>query len=94
MTERVMEPCSPAERGTPCNGLCCALTGAPQRGNPNPRPQTQGPDKVMSSTGKRSGVKVACCVWTGGKSVSLYLSVLAEKIVTIQEGTQRTGRTG
>src|SRR5205823_8788419 len=43
MTERVVEPCSPAKRGTPCNRLGCALTGAPQRGNPNPPPHTQGP---------------------------------------------------
>ena len=29
MTEEVMGSCSPAERGTPCNRLCCASTGAP-----------------------------------------------------------------
>ena len=32
--------------------------------------------QVMSSTGKRSAGKLARCVWTGGKSVSSYLSVL------------------
>jgi transposase InsO family protein len=31
--------------------------------------------KVTSSTGKRSAVKVARCVWAGGKGVSPYLSV-------------------
>ena len=38
-----MEPCSPTERRTPCNGLCCAPTGAPQGSTPNPPPHTQGP---------------------------------------------------
>jgi hypothetical protein len=32
MTEEGMVPCSPAERGTPCNRLCCASTGAPWDG--------------------------------------------------------------
>ena len=32
MTEGVMRPCSPAERGTSCNRLCCASTGAPWNG--------------------------------------------------------------
>jgi len=32
MTEEGMVPCSPAERGTPCNRLCCASTGAPWNG--------------------------------------------------------------
>jgi hypothetical protein len=32
MTEGVMGPCSPAERGTSCNRLCCASTGAPWNG--------------------------------------------------------------
>ena len=33
------------------------------------------PEEVMSSTGKRSAGKLACCVWKGGKSVSSYLSL-------------------
>ena len=32
MTEEVMGSCSPAERGIPCNRLCCASTGAPWDG--------------------------------------------------------------
>ncbi len=35
----------------------------------------KGPDRSKSSTGKRSAVKVACCVWTGGKAARSYLSV-------------------
>jgi len=31
----------------------------------------------MSSTGKRSAGKLARCVWTGGKAVKPYLSVLS-----------------
>jgi len=36
MTEEGMVPCSPAERGTPCNRLCCASTGAPWNGYAHP----------------------------------------------------------
>jgi hypothetical protein len=37
----------------------------------------------MSSTGTPDAVKVACPVWTGGKSVSFYLSVLNGMDTTI-----------
>jgi hypothetical protein len=43
MTVGVMASCSPAQWGMPRNGLCRARTGAPHGGNPNPPPQTQGP---------------------------------------------------
>jgi hypothetical protein len=49
----------------------CASPGQPESTTSNAR---TGP--VTSSTGKRSAVKVACCVWAGGKGASPYLSVL------------------
>jgi len=48
----------------------CASTGQPDSTPSNARTRP-----VTSSTGKRSAVKVACCVWAGGKSASSYLSV-------------------
>ena len=48
----------------------CASTGKLESAPSNART-----GQVTSSTGKRSAVNVACCVWTGGKSVSSYLSV-------------------
>jgi hypothetical protein len=48
----------------------CASPGRPDSTTSNAR---TGP--VTSSTGKRSAVKVACCVWAGGKNASSYLSV-------------------
>jgi len=46
MTESGMEPCSPAEWGTSCNGLCRALTAALWRVDlihrPTPRDTSQG----------------------------------------------------
>src|SRR5260221_8439119 len=75
MTERVVGPCSPAERGTPCNGLCCAPTGALWRETSSFDPHPGTPDGVDPSTGKRSAGNLARCVWTGGKGVSPYLSV-------------------
>src|SRR5258708_9070873 len=48
----------------------CASTGQPESTPSNARTRP-----VTSSTGKRSAVKVACCVWAGGKSASSYLSV-------------------
>src|SRR5258708_34487223 len=36
-------------------------------------------EEGTSSTGKRSAGKLARCVWTGGKSVSSYLSVQNER---------------
>jgi len=53
----------------------CASTGQPESTPSNARTRP-----VTSSTGKRSAVKVACCVWTGGKDVSPYLSVLRVKL--------------
>src|SRR5260370_13707430 len=53
----------------------CASTGQPESTPSNARTRP-----VTSSTGKRSAVKVACCVWTGGKSASSYLSVLLAKM--------------
>ena len=49
----------------------CASTGQPEFTPSNARTRL-----VTSSTGKRSAVKVARCVWTGGKAVRPYLSVL------------------
>ena len=49
----------------------CALMGQPKSTTSNARAE-----EVTSSTGKRSAGKLARCVWTGGKSVSSYLSVL------------------
>ncbi len=44
---------------------------------PNPSTHTEGHVIVFyPSTGKPSALKGACSVWTGGKSVSSYLSVL------------------
>jgi hypothetical protein len=48
----------------------CTSTGQPESTPSNARTRP-----VMSSTGKRSAVKVACCVWAGGKGASSYLSV-------------------
>ena len=48
----------------------CASPGKPESTTSNARTKP-----VTSSTGKRSAVKVACCVWAGGKSASSYLSV-------------------
>ena len=48
----------------------CASPGQPDSTTSHARTRP-----VTSSTGKRSAVKVACCVWAGGKSVSSYLSV-------------------
>src|SRR5712692_5370393 len=75
MTGRGVGPCSPAERGTSCNGLCCAPTGALWRETSSFDPHPGTPDGVDPSTGKRSAGKLARCVWTGGKGVSPYLSV-------------------
>ena len=62
---------------------------------PNPSTHTEGHVIVFyPSTGKPSALKGACSVWTGGKSVSSYLSVFTVKTVTIQKGGQKTGRTG
>ncbi len=36
--------------------------------------------EYVDPTGKRSAVKVACCVWKGGKAVRPYLSLLTAKI--------------
>ncbi len=56
----------------------CALEGSP-----NPSTHTEGHVIVLyPSTGKPSALKGACSVWTGGKSVSSYLSVLRAKIVS------------
>jgi hypothetical protein len=55
----------------------CASTGQPESTPSNARTRP-----VMSSTGKRSAVKVACCVWAGGKSASSYLSVQMCRKVT------------
>jgi hypothetical protein len=52
-----------------CSGWCAS------RGQPDSTPSNARTRPVTSSTGKRSAVKVACCVWAGGKSVSSYLSV-------------------
>ncbi len=49
----------------------CASRGQPQSTTSNARTR-----QVTSSTGKRSAVKAACCVWAGGKGASSYLSVL------------------
>ena len=48
----------------------CASPGKPESTTSNARTKP-----VTSSTGKRSAVKVACCVWAGGKSASSYLSL-------------------
>jgi|SRR5450755_1753318 len=48
---------------------------------PNPSTHTEGHVIVFNpSTGKPSALKGACSVWTGGKSVSSYLSVFPVKI--------------
>jgi hypothetical protein len=52
-----------------CSGWCAS------RGQPDSTTSNARTRPVTSSTGKRSAVKVACCVWAGGKSVSSYLSV-------------------
>ena len=49
----------------------CASPGQPESTASNART-----GQVTSSTGKRSAVKVARCVWAGGKGASPYLSVL------------------
>jgi hypothetical protein len=54
----------------------CASPGQPESTASDARTRP-----VMSSTGKRSAVKVACCVWAGGKGVSPYLSVLSSFLV-------------
>src|SRR5260221_14734496 len=48
-----------------------------------PNPSTHTEEHVIvvyPSTGKPSALKGACSVWTGGKSVSSYLSVFFAKI--------------
>jgi hypothetical protein len=48
-----------------------------------PNPSTHTEEHVIvvyPSTGKPSALKGACSVWTGGKSVSSYLSVFLTKI--------------
>jgi len=57
-------------RVVPCSNWCASL-GKPQSTTSNARTR-----EVTSSTGKPDAVKVACPVWTGGKGVSSYLSVL------------------
>jgi hypothetical protein len=49
----------------------CASTGKPESTISNARTRS-----VMSSTGKRSAGKLACCVWRGGKAARPYLSLL------------------
>src|SRR5260370_31925935 len=75
MTEGVVGPCSPAERGTSCNRLCCAPTGAPWRETSSFDPHPGTPDGVDPSPGKPLTGKLVRAVWTGGKGVSPYLSV-------------------
>ena len=58
-------------RVVPCSNWCASL-GKPKSTTSNARTQ-----EVASSTGKPDAVKVACPVWTGGKGVSSYLSVLS-----------------
>ena len=52
-----------------CSGWCAST------GQPESTPSNARTGQVTSSTGKRSAGKLARCVWTGGKSVSSYLSV-------------------
>jgi hypothetical protein len=57
------------QRVVPCLSWCAS------RGQPKSTASNARTGQVTSSTGKRSAGKLARCVWTGGKSVSSYLSV-------------------
>ena len=82
MTVKVVASCSPAEWGLPCNGLCRAWAGAPQREIRISHLNRTG-QKVKSSTGTPDAVKVACPVWMRGKSVSSYLCIQGRETLPI-----------